>query len=174
MSQWAKFGFLEQGNQRIEYIGEIVSKSQFQATIECPAIGTISAPIESSGASTFEVLEDSLSLAEITEFNVRNSGKNKDEKSQTGVQRGSRNPSPRKTQEVTQEEKTYTVAGTSFYRGKYQLRVANDKNRSRVLEKNGHEEVKMVDLPRPMTREEAKAYLLESITLTDSERSALN
>ena len=59
--------------------------------------------------------------------------------------------------------KLYTVAGTSTLNGKSSYRFANSMSRAGVLARNGHEDVKLVALPEPMTKESAIAYLnLES------------
>lgn len=59
------------------------------------------------------------------------------------------------------ENKTWTVAGTSVQRGERSLRFANGTAaaRQRVLEKAGCTEIRLHDLPRPMTRAEATAWL---------------
>jgi hypothetical protein len=57
-------------------------------------------------------------------------------------------------------EKTFTVAGTSNLNGVVKFRFANDlKGRIKVLEKNGHTEVNLIELPTAMTKEAAIAYL---------------
>lgn len=58
-------------------------------------------------------------------------------------------------------EKTFTVAGTSFYRGETTLRVANGgaAARQKVLEKGGHDNVRLWDLPSPMSREQAAEWI---------------
>ena len=59
--------------------------------------------------------------------------------------------------------KLYTVAGTSVLNGKRAYRFANSMSRAGVLMRNGHEAVRLVALPEPMTKESAIAYLnLES------------
>jgi hypothetical protein len=57
--------------------------------------------------------------------------------------------------------KTWTVVGTSVQRGERSLRFANGRaaDRQKVLEKAGCTEIRLHDLPRPMTREEATAWL---------------
>lgn len=172
MTKWAKVSFLEQGNQRIEYMGEVQGKiTKTEATVDCPGVGVITAPIESSGASTVTVLDENPTIAEATEFNVRNSGQEKS-KAPERTQRKQENPKSKQTKQ-TEGEKTYTVAGVSFYRGEYQVRVANNKNRGRVLEKNGHEDVKMVELPYAMTKQEARNYLRQWVALTEAQKTAI-
>ena len=59
--------------------------------------------------------------------------------------------------------KLYTVAGTSVLNGKTAYRFATSMSRAGVLARNGHELVRLVALPEPMTKESAIAYLnLES------------
>lgn len=57
--------------------------------------------------------------------------------------------------------KTFTIAGTSNLNGVTKLRVANGaiKHRTDVLTRGGHTEINLVELPSPMTRDEARAYL---------------
>lgn len=54
---------------------------------------------------------------------------------------------------------TFTHAGTSRLNGSVKVRFANDALRVKVLEKNGHTEVDLIELPNAMTKEEAVAYL---------------
>jgi len=57
-------------------------------------------------------------------------------------------------------EKTFTVAGTSNLNGVVKFRFANDlAARVKVLVKNGHTDVKLVELPEPMTKADAIAFL---------------
>jgi hypothetical protein len=54
----------------------------------------------------------------------------------------------------------YTVAGYSRGPdGAVKFRVANDMSRAGVLARNGHSEVLLTLLPRPMTREGAKQHV---------------
>ena len=55
--------------------------------------------------------------------------------------------------------KLYTVAGTSVLNGKTAYRFATSMSRAGVLARNGHELVRLVALPEPMTKESAIAYL---------------
>jgi hypothetical protein len=56
-------------------------------------------------------------------------------------------------------EKTFTRAGTSVLNGVKAYRFANDLNRERVLAKNGHTDILMLELGQPMTKEQAVAFL---------------
>lgn len=167
MAKWAKWSFMEEGNQVLEYFGRVIKNNKNRAVLECPGIGEIDVPKEPSGSSTVEELEENLNEDEARTANVQTAG-NEDAKMQA-PKRGSSNPQP-KTQEG---EKTYTVAGVSFYRGQYQMRLANNKNRERVLIKNGHEDVKMTELPQPMTKAEARDYLLSHMKLSETEFAAI-
>lgn len=62
---------------------------------------------------------------------------------------------------MSKEDKTWTVVGTSVQRGEKTLRLANGTaaDRRKVLEKAGCTEIRLFDLPRPMRREEAEAWL---------------
>ena len=56
--------------------------------------------------------------------------------------------------------KSFTHAGVSRLNGKMKVRFANDALRIKVLAKNGHKDIDMVELKHPMNKEEAIAYLL--------------
>ncbi len=57
--------------------------------------------------------------------------------------------------------KTFTIAGTSVLNGVLTFRFANGtvKNRAWILKHNGHTEVMLHELPRPMTKEKAVLFL---------------
>jgi hypothetical protein len=57
--------------------------------------------------------------------------------------------------------KLFTVAGTSVLEGVLKFRVANGgaAARTKVLEKNGHTQINLVDLPKAMTKEDAMVFL---------------
>lgn len=58
-------------------------------------------------------------------------------------------------------EKLFTVAGTSNLNGVTKMRFANDlKSRIKILERNGHTEIQLFELPRAMTKADAIAYLV--------------
>ena len=66
-------------------------------------------------------------------------------------------------------EKTFTVAGTSNLNGTVKFRFANDlAGRIKVLVKNGHTDVNLIELPEPMTKADAIAYL-ESLDSTPAD-----
>ena len=56
---------------------------------------------------------------------------------------------------------TYTFAGTSRLNGTIKVRFANDAARVKVLAKNGHTDIDLIELKHPMTKEEIVAYLRE-------------
>ena len=56
-------------------------------------------------------------------------------------------------------EKTFTVAGISTLNGKTKIRFANDVMRIKILAKNGHTNVELVELPHAMTKPEIVAHL---------------
>lgn len=58
-------------------------------------------------------------------------------------------------------EKTFTVAGVSTLNGEVSVRFANDTGRIKVLDKNGHTDILLVELSTPMTKLEAAQYLRE-------------
>jgi hypothetical protein len=58
-------------------------------------------------------------------------------------------------------DKTFSVAGVSTLDGKTKIRFANDSLRIKILAKNGHTDVELVDLPREMTKGEIAQYLFE-------------
>lgn len=57
--------------------------------------------------------------------------------------------------------KTFSVAGVSTLNGKTKIRFANDSMRIKILAKNGHQDVDLIDLPREMTKAEIATHLQE-------------
>jgi hypothetical protein len=55
---------------------------------------------------------------------------------------------------------TFTVAGVSKQNGEFKVRYANDIMRVKVLEKNKHTAIDLIELPREMAKEAIPAYLL--------------
>lgn len=64
--------------------------------------------------------------------------------------------------------KLFAYAGWSLNKGKWKLRFANDAKRERHLVKFGHENLVMVELPRPMTKMYAARYLFADTNLMES------
>lgn len=56
---------------------------------------------------------------------------------------------------------SYSHAGVSTLNGVTKVRFANDALRVKVLAKNGHKDIDIVELKHPMTKEDAVAYLLQ-------------
>lgn len=56
-------------------------------------------------------------------------------------------------------DKLFTVAGTSKHAGEYKVRFANDQLRVKILAKNGHENIMLVELPNEMTKGEAVLFI---------------
>ena len=56
---------------------------------------------------------------------------------------------------------TFTHAGVSKQNGEFKVRFANDALRVKVLAKNGHKDIDIIELRHPMTKEDAVAFLLE-------------
>jgi hypothetical protein len=57
-------------------------------------------------------------------------------------------------------EKTFTVAGISTLNGEVSVRFANDTGRIKVLDKNGHTDILLGELPSPMTKLEAVKHMI--------------
>lgn len=55
----------------------------------------------------------------------------------------------------------YSHAGVSKQKGEFKVRYANDQMRVKILAKNGHSDIDIVELPEPMTKAEIVAYLLK-------------
>lgn len=56
---------------------------------------------------------------------------------------------------------TFKYAGVSKLNGKVKARFANDQMRVKVLAKNGHSDIDIIELEYPMTKEDAVAFLLK-------------
>ena len=54
----------------------------------------------------------------------------------------------------------FSHAGVSKLNGEFKVRFANDALRVKVLAKNGHKDIDIIELKNPMTKEEAVAFLL--------------
>lgn len=55
---------------------------------------------------------------------------------------------------------TYSIAGVSRLKGELKVRFANDMTRVKVLQKNGHSDIDLIELKEPMTKEDAIAFLI--------------
>jgi hypothetical protein len=56
-------------------------------------------------------------------------------------------------------DKKFAVAGVSTLAGKTKIRFANDVMRIKILAKNGHSDVELVELPTEMTKAEIVQHL---------------
>jgi len=56
-------------------------------------------------------------------------------------------------------DKKYSVVGVSTLNGKTKMRFANDMMRIKILAKNGHSDVELVELANEMTKAEAVQHL---------------
>ena len=59
-------------------------------------------------------------------------------------------------------QKTFAVAGVSTHKDGTKIRFANDAARVKILIKNGHTDINLIDLPREMTKAEIAQYLFET------------
>ena len=57
-------------------------------------------------------------------------------------------------------DKLFTVAGISKLDGEYKVRFANDMMRIKVLAKSGHEDIRLADLEKSVSKLEAAKILL--------------
>lgn len=58
-------------------------------------------------------------------------------------------------------DKKFAVAGVSTQAGKTKVRFANDTMRIKILAKNGHTDIDLIELPREMTKAEIAAHMVE-------------
>lgn len=56
-------------------------------------------------------------------------------------------------------DKQFTVCGVSKLDGEYKVRFANDVMRIKVLNKHGHEDITLVELPNEMTKLDAAQFI---------------
>ena len=59
-------------------------------------------------------------------------------------------------------QKTFAVAGVSTHKDGTKIRFANDSMRVKILKKNGHTDIDLIDLPREMTKAEIAQHLFET------------
>ena len=57
--------------------------------------------------------------------------------------------------------KSFSHAGVSKLDGKFKVRFCNDALRTKVLQKNGHTGIDIIELKNPMTKPEIVEYLLK-------------
>ena len=72
--------------------------------------------------------------------------------------------------------KLYTVAGTSTFNGKTKVRFANDYvSRFKILTKNGHENIELMELSKPMSKAEVCMFQLTTEKFqSESQQSAIS
>ena len=58
--------------------------------------------------------------------------------------------------------KTFAVAGVSTFKDGTKIRFANDAARVKILIKNGHTDIELIDLPKEMTKAEIAQYLFDT------------
>lgn len=56
--------------------------------------------------------------------------------------------------------KSYSHAGVSKQDGQFKARFCNDALRTKVLQKNGHTDIDIIELKHPMSKVDAVAYML--------------
>lgn len=54
----------------------------------------------------------------------------------------------------------FSHAGVSRLNGEFKVRFANDQLRVKILAKNGHKDIDIIELPEAKTKADAVAYLL--------------
>lgn len=64
--------------------------------------------------------------------------------------------------------KTFTVVGVSKQNGKFKVRYANNLNRMKVLAKNGHTDIAMIQLDEPTWPTDAVHQLLDMEFMKDN------
>ena len=69
-------------------------------------------------------------------------------------------------------DKMYTVAGVSTLNGDTKIRFANDVMRIKVLAKNGHENIQLVELPEAMLKTEIAKFLATLPEFQDADSQA--
>jgi hypothetical protein len=69
--------------------------------------------------------------------------------------------------------KEFMFVGVSEHKGKVKVRYANNMNRVRTLEKNGHTNVFFIQLPEPEWKEDCIDQLLDADLPNDAAREAV-
>lgn len=70
-------------------------------------------------------------------------------------------------------DKTFAVAGISSLDGVAKVRFAKDMARVKVLEKNGHKNINLIELPKPMTKVAAVEHLMSHTAFKSVEAQAV-
>jgi len=65
--------------------------------------------------------------------------------------------------------KTFNIAGYSKLSGQYKARFANGTvaERTRVLKRDNHADIHLVELPKAMSKSEAAQFVLDSLTTVE-------
>lgn len=69
-------------------------------------------------------------------------------------------------------DKTFKVVGVSNHEGEYKVRFANDIMRIKILAKNGHTDIRLAELPEPLTKYEAVLAIKDLEAYQDAASSA--
>lgn len=70
-------------------------------------------------------------------------------------------------------DKTFKVAGISKLNGDYKVRFANDLMRIKVLAKHGHEDIRLAELDKEVTKLEAARQILAMEDFADAAAQAV-
>lgn len=68
----------------------------------------------------------------------------------------------------------FTVAGVSFFKGKFKVRYANDMMRVKALTNGGHTNVDLVQLPKAMSKGDVVKHLQTLAQFTGAAREAID
>jgi hypothetical protein len=69
-------------------------------------------------------------------------------------------------------DKVFSVAGVSKLNGDYKIRFANDSMRVKSLAKNGHEDIRLVELAEAMLKTEAAKFIATLPEFADADAQA--
>ena len=69
-------------------------------------------------------------------------------------------------------DKVFSVAGVSKLNGDYKIRFANDSMRVKSLAKNGHEDIRLVELADAMLKTEAAKFIATLPEFADADAQA--
>jgi hypothetical protein len=69
-------------------------------------------------------------------------------------------------------DKVFTVAGVSKLNGDYKVRFANDSMRVKSLAKNGHEDIRLVELAEAMLKTDAAKFIATLPEFADADAQA--
>lgn len=72
-----------------------------------------------------------------------------------------------------QGEFMFKVAGVSKMKGKVKVRFANEMSRVKVLDKGGHTNINLIELPKAMKKGDVVKFLLSQKEFTGENREAL-